>query len=496
MICLAGKNSAIMLIVRPLARGILNWEWLVMLLLIPLFLFAENFQVILLGIIPLFWVIRKIATNRYFPATPLDLSILLFLFMIALSFVAVFDASLSLPKISLIVFGIGLYYAAVHLSRSRSKNIVYILAFVLGSGTVMAIISIVYADWQPPFSLLNQAQTVIPEWLPELPGIHHGVINANEIAGTLNWIAPLMLACLIGIGKRLWLQNKLLLVGLVLGSAITTFTLLATLSRGGILGFTIGLAVIMAFYMQPRWRLVLAVGMVVIALALFFSYQNPQSGKDAFGDAMGLESRIELWDRGILLIADFPLTGVGVNGFRQVVHSFYPLFSIAPDIDVAHGHNHLLQTALDLGLPGLIVYLALWLTCGGILFKTWRYLVKRNRIEGIHYALVAGLSGSLLAGWIFGIFDAVALGSRPTFIWWLLLSLVVSTHYDVCCSEKKETSPVKSPQAIDIPDVNKGQSPLGPSAPQPEWTPQPKPLRPRAPNPLPVTLHGQNRLPF
>jgi putative inorganic carbon (hco3(-)) transporter len=481
-----------MLIVKSLARGILKWEWLVMLLLIPVFLFSENFQVVLLVIIPLFWVIRKIATNRYFPATPLDLSILLFLSMIALSFIVVFDTSLSLPKISIILFGIGLYYAAVHFSRSRSKNVVYVLALVLTSGTVMAIISIVNADWQPPFSLLNQVQTLIPEWLPELPGTHQGVINANEIAGTLNWIAPLMLACLIGIGKRLWRQNKMLLVGLVLGSAITTFTLLATLSRGGILGFTIGLSVIMALYMQPRWRLVLAVGMVVLALALFFSYQNPQSGKDAFGDAMGLESRIELWERGILLISDFPLTGVSVNGFRQVVHSFYPLFSIAPDIDVAHAHNHLLQTAVDLGLPGLIVYLALWLTCGGILFNTWRYLVKQNRIEGIHYALVAGLSGSLLAGWIFGIFDAVALGSRPTFIWWLLLSLVVSTHFSVCCSEKKAKTPVESPSAIDILDVNKRQSPLVPSAPQPEWTPKPKPLRPQASNPLRATLYGQS----
>jgi putative inorganic carbon (hco3(-)) transporter len=435
-----------MVITKSLAQGVIKWEWLVMLLLIPVFLFSDNYQVYLLVIIPLFWVLRIIATGRFFQATPLDLTILLFLSMIAVSFIVTFDASLSLPKISVILLGVGLFYSSVHFSQSHPKKNWYVLVFVLGSGTLMAMISLISADWQPPFSFLNQMRTMLPEWVPALPGTHGGVVNANEIAGTLNWIAPLMLACLIGMSKRLWTNHKVLLFGLVIGSVVTTFTLLATLSRGGILGFAIGLAVIMALYMQPRWRLVLAVGMVVMALAFFFSYQNPQTGNDAFDDAMGLESRIELWERGVLVVSDFPLTGISINGYRRVVHTLYPLYSIAPDTDVAHAHNHLLQTAVDLGLPGLIIYLAIWLICGGMLYRSWRRLVKQNRIDGIHYALVAGLSGSLIAGWIFGTFDAVALGSRPTFIWWLLLGLVVSTHQEVCFRDNKKPRKLITPR--------------------------------------------------
>ena len=41
------------------------------------------------------------------------------------------------------------------------------------------------------------------------------------------------------------------------------------------------------------------------------------------------------------------------------------------------------------------------------------------------------MAGSLLAGWVFGIVDAVALGARPAFIWWLLLGLTATVHYAV-----------------------------------------------------------------
>jgi hypothetical protein len=48
--------------------------------------------------------------------------------------------------------------------------------------------------------------------------------------------------------------------------------------------------------------------------------------------------------------------------------------------------------------------------------------------------LIIGLIGSLTAGWFFGILDAIALGARPGFLWWLLLALVVLVHEKVKCN--------------------------------------------------------------
>jgi O-antigen ligase len=41
-----------------------------------------------------------------------------------------------------------------------------------------------------------------------------------------------------------------------------------------------------------------------------------------------IEGRLEVWNRAIYGITDFPFTGMGMNTFRKVVHVLYPLFSV------------------------------------------------------------------------------------------------------------------------------------------------------------------------
>jgi putative inorganic carbon (HCO3(-)) transporter len=101
----------------------------------------------------------------------------------------------------------------------------------------------------------------------------------------------------------------------------------------------------------------------------------------------------------------------------------YPLFTIPPDVDFAHAHNHLLQVALDLGLPGLIAYLSLWLTSAVMLHRIWSC---SQGWEGRLWVL--GLGGSMLGYFIYGLTDAVALGAKPGFLWWYLLGLIAALH--------------------------------------------------------------------
>jgi putative inorganic carbon (HCO3(-)) transporter len=114
---------------------------------------------------------------------------------------------------------------------------------------------------------------------------------------------------------------------------------------------------------------------------------------------------------------------MSMNGFRRVVHILYPLFLISPATDIAHAHNQLLQTGLDLGLPGLVAYLALWWISAVLLWRSWR-----GAPDTAHRALVVGVAGALVASWIFGLLDAISLGAKPGFMWWLLLALLVALH--------------------------------------------------------------------
>jgi putative inorganic carbon (hco3(-)) transporter len=416
---------------KSAAQKFLNWEWLLLLILLPAVLFLDQYSSLLLLAIPIFWLGRKVATGRFLPTTPFNLSIVIFMAVVCLSTTAIFDQQLSNPRISNILIGVALFFGSVYFSRNQPRGIWYLLAFVMLTGSMIALVGLAGNVWTQPFTVLNLIRDTLPQPLTEIPGTVGGIVNANELAGTLCWIVPLMLAYLIGQGRHLLAANKPLFFLLLISSALTTFVLLATFSRGGILGFAIALTVIMALYLQPRWQLVLVVGLIVVALGLLIAFQNSQLEAQHVNDPVGITSRLEIWNRALLAISDFPLTGLSVNGFRQVVHIMYPLFTISPTVDIAHAHNHLLQTALDLGIPGLISYLSLWFVAIGLLFQTWRYLFKRKRIDDPYYALVTGLIGSLISGWLFGLFDAVALSARPAFIWWLLLALITSTHYAV-----------------------------------------------------------------
>jgi putative inorganic carbon (HCO3(-)) transporter len=143
-----------------------------------------------------------------------------------------------------------------------------------------------------------------------------------------------------------------------------------------------------------------------------------------------VESRLEIWTRARYGLEDFPFTGIGLGTFRRLAPLLYPLFLVSPDRDIAHAHNHLLQTGLDLGLPGLITYLALWLLAGAMLWRSWHR--KQNVWQ---CALVIGLAGALVGHFVYGLTDAVALGASPGFIFWLSLGLISGMHHLLTRSE-------------------------------------------------------------
>jgi len=132
--------------------------------------------------------------------------------------------------------------------------------------------------------------------------------------------------------------------------------------------------------------------------------------------------RVELWSRALYAIADFPFTGTGMNMFRRVVWLLYPLFVIPPGQDIGHAHNAFLQVALDLGLPGLICYLAL---LGATLVVGWQsYRQSCHRVTRM--AVLGGTVG-LAVHAVWGMVDAVALGAKQGFLWWAMLALIVAT---------------------------------------------------------------------
>jgi putative inorganic carbon (HCO3(-)) transporter len=145
-------------------------------------------------------------------------------------------------------------------------------------------------------------------------------------------------------------------------------------------------------------------------------------------------SRIGIWARAISYIQDCPFTGYGLGSFRAVDTLFHgPGLTGAPgiitsstasvfDVGVPHAHNFALQTAYDLGVPGLVAYLALLFLA---LWMCWR--IYRHG-QGVPRALGIGCQSALIAYHVYGLTDVVAMGAKPGVLWWALLALIAALH--------------------------------------------------------------------
>jgi putative inorganic carbon (HCO3(-)) transporter len=150
-----------------------------------------------------------------------------------------------------------------------------------------------------------------------------------------------------------------------------------------------------------------------------------------------LVERGEIWDGALSMVQDFPLTGTGLGTFRRLVYALNPVLEANHTADIGHAHNVFLQVALDLGLPGLVAYLAL---VGIALWIGWRaawipgprevepppasaFAEETPVMSGEFRWLGIGIVGSLLAFHVYGLTDAIALGAKPGVAFWMLLAL-------------------------------------------------------------------------
>lgn len=401
------------------------------LLLFPTISFPATFLSLLLIIFiwlaPLFIKQWKLP-----PATPLDIPLLLFCLMLIVAVLVTADPELTLPKITGLILGLAawrFFNRAVQSERQiYGATAVYIF---LSFGFIF--LGILSANWLNKIPAISQILAVLPAGLIALPGSSAGV-HPNQLAGTLLFLFPLFLALFLG-----WLFLQRSKAGLVLWAGlflITALLLLLTQSRTGWLAglsSVLVVAVLWGLLLPQRHRLrpfvwgsvvlmLLAgvAGLIAIGPQRLQSIWDDPGQQTAVGNLGSLGFRQEVWRWSIMAVQDFPFTGTGLGTWRHVVRRFYPL-NVAPDYDISHAHNLFLQTALDIGLPGLIAYLAFILLA---MFMAWQAAKRDERLR----PFAVGFLSVLVAFHVFGLTDALALGSKTTLIFWIMLAIVSAMH--------------------------------------------------------------------
>ena len=426
------------------SRRIIDKEWLILAMLLPVVLFPTSVTYVLLLAIPLLWLIRKTSYRHFILATPLDLSILGLLVMVLVNIYATHSITQSAPRIASLLYSIGVYYATAAASCRSQHRLAAGSILLVACGLVVVAVSIVGTRWgsgplSPP-AIIGAIPLV--RLFPAAP---EG-FNPNQVAGTLLWTVPLLLVTVVaglwmgerllpGMGKR---TRQLVVLLALVALIMTAGTLLLTQSRSALVGLTYAVLFMGLVARRFSWPIViggmLALTLVFAGLLLLLNGADGQpllaslidtelSASRQVAPLADLQGRIEIWSRALYGIEDFPIAGMGIGAFRWVAPIIYPFTRIPLDLDIGHAHNLFLQVALDLGIPGLIAYIALWLGCGAMLWRTWRAAASSPQ-----RVLVLGFAGALVGYFVYGLTDAVTIGAKPAFIFWLLLGLIAGQH--------------------------------------------------------------------
>ena len=488
----------------------LHWLWL--LLVAPFLLFPNPKRSLAMLVIPVSWILHWIVSRHNnashldnslapplprshtpFPLTPLNGSLLLMAVMVLVSVWATYDIAFSLPKLSGMVLGFGIFFAIVR-EGSHTKGWWLSLLVFLAMGAGVAGLGFLGTRWTTTkLNFLNPITTRFPMIFSDLPGAKGG-FQPNEVAGALTWVLPVLLALSVYIifslrrssspklgipkarhatgahgeaggwgvadrsgvlhwevGTNPWQMWSLRLF-LWLSTLFVLAVFALTQSRGGYLAMVLTLPALLFIALPRRWRwillgLILVTGLIIgfaLSKADLFAVRDWLIGSglttaSAFS-LNTLEGRVEIWSRAIYGLQDFSFTGMGMNTFREVVHVIYPLFSVSEGKDIgygyAHAHNEFLQAGLDLGIPGMIAFIALYVGAFWMLIQLWRSVSGfTSHVPGsLGKAITLGLGGGLTAHLLYGLTDAVALGAKPGVLFWMLLGLITGLHNQACSS--------------------------------------------------------------
>ncbi|MCH7589326.1 MAG: O-antigen ligase family protein [Chloroflexi bacterium] len=414
-----------------LADKILDYEWVVLMLVAYPMLFPKPEWTPVMLVIPLLWFLHWKRGNGVVPSTPLNLPILLLMIMLGVSLWATFSIEFSLPKISSLVFAMGVFFATV---SYRVRDIQKALLFFFGFGIALGGIGILATNWSAKLPFLDRIMSQLPQVITTLPAAEQG-IHPNELGGLLILFVPV--AVTLG-WKALVIRPRTnrTLIFVTISSAIGLGILvILTQSRSALLGLIAAVGVLF-FSGGKLGRILFGVGILVAATLilwkgpdLLFGSSDPLESSSIVVGELSFASRLEIWSRAIYALNDFSITGMGIGTFRKIAPILYPFFILSPSLEIGHAHNFLLQTGLDLGILGLISTFAIWAVGGLMLLEVVKTKRQHKILEGFSLGdLAIGISASLIAHFIYGFTDAVALGARPGFILWMAMGLAAGIY--------------------------------------------------------------------
>ncbi|MDR3590222.1 MAG: O-antigen ligase family protein [Negativicutes bacterium] len=361
------------------------------------------------------WIRKMIVARRLeLRHSPFDIAVILFVILSAASIWGSPNRDFSFYNYyHLMGRYVVLYYLVINNIRSASQ-VRRLITTVLVSAAVVA----AFGFYQYIHGIDTSAfQWVDGEQFPELKvRVFSTLKNPNLLAAFL--VVIMAIATGLGLSTRS-LAGKILCFGFVL---VLGVCLALTYSRGA---WICVLAVIAVFGVLKNKKVFWLLALLPVAIMLvghevflerLLSIMNPTDTSSTL--------RLALWESTVAMIEDNPWFGIGWGAY-WMVYPEYDFFVLNASTKIFHAHNMYLNIAAEIGIPGLLAFLAI------LVGHTHRAFVLLHRAtDRWTRGLMLGIFAALLAIVISGFTDYVLFSMQMAMVFWLLNALVVVVSLD------------------------------------------------------------------
>lgn len=345
------------------------------LFLIAAVAFSTAFTELSIAIIIASWVMKKVMLKDFSLPKHLFLGVfIIFILWNALSFFNSDYLNESIRGLAKVIkYGLLLVITIDTFKTEKMlKRAVY---FLIIWSSVIALNGIIQSKLG--FDLIRLRAIDTLDYLARISSSFH---QSNNFGAYLVCIIPIYLAFITC--KSINWRNRIYFMP---GLALLLFCLVKTYSRGAWLASVIA---ILIFSLLKSRRLFITFIILFVISASFLPFQMKDRITNIFNFKEGTSwERLKLWSGALGMIKKHPLLGFGVNTYTRN----FPAYKPADYPDVIYPHNSYLQMATEIGLIGLVLFVA-------FLFFGLAYAInsyKKAKDARMHSAIIGLFAGEI-----------------------------------------------------------------------------------------------------
>lgn len=230
-----------------------------------------------------------------------------------------------------------------------------------------------------------------------------GLLRSHEAAGGL-WVTIVLIA----LALLFWDAGVAMRRLLALIFVVNLWALIFTKARTFWLAYLIGAAVLAILYRRRHAvgrTVVMGFALLITTVASFVLVPGAIGRLRFDPEAFSVQTasdRVIYWTAAAEMIRSRPWIGVGLGRYPQeFAEKPRPLLYVSPDPEMVHAHSSYLHLFAELGVFGLLLFLAFWT----LLLVDVSQQLRRLPVGSLELAVATGVLAAILAQLIAAFFD-------------------------------------------------------------------------------------------